>query len=204
MAELKLHDLEPSGNCYKVRLFCALLGRPLNLEPVDLMGGAHKRSPFVDKNPFGQIPVLEDSGVVLRNSQAILVYLARKYGDESWLPIDATGMGQVMTWLMTAENEIARGPADARLHDKFGFKLDVHLARENAAHILGLTEEHLDKNNWLALGRPTIADIACMPYVALSHEGGISLEPFPAIRAWITRIKALPGFISMPALWDAP
>ena len=113
-------------------------------------------------------------------------------------------MAEVMTWLMTAENEIAHGPADARVHDKFGMKVGVNLARQKAARILGLMEEHLAKNNWLALGRPTIADIACMPYVTLSHEGGISLEPFPAIRAWITRIKALPGFISMPALWDAP
>ena len=200
MAELKLHDLELSGNCYKVRLFCALLGLPLTLEPVDLMGGAHKRSPFIDKNPFGEIPVLEDGKLVLRNSQAILVYLARKYGGDSWLPTDAADMAAVTTWLLTAENEIARGPADARLHDKFGIKLDVNLAREKAARILGLMEDHLAKNDWLALDRPTIADIACMPYVALSHEGGISLEPYPAIQAWVGRIKALPGFISMPAL----
>jgi glutathione S-transferase len=200
VAELKLYDLEPSGNCYKVRLFCALLGRALTLEPVDLMGGAHKRPPFIDKNPLGQIPVLEDGDVVLRNSQAILVYLARKYGDEGWLPADATGMAEVMTWLMTAENEIARGPGDARLHDKFGFELDVDQARQKAARILGLMEEHLAKNDWLALSHPTIADIACMPYVALSHEGGVSLEPYPTLRAWVGRIKALPGFITMPAL----
>jgi glutathione S-transferase len=109
-------------------------------------------------------------------------------------------MAEVMTWLMTAEDEIAHGPADARVHDKFGMKLDVNLARQKAARILGLMEDHLAKNDWLALGHPTIADIACMPYVALSHEGGISLEPYPAIRAWIARIKALPNFISMPAL----
>lgn len=200
MAKLKLYDLEPSGNCYKVRLFCALLGLDLELEPVDLMGGAHKRSPFIDKNPFGEIPVLEDGDVVLRNSQAILVYLARRYGGEDWLPTDATGMAEVMTWLMVAENEIARGPGDARLHDKFGFAIDVERARTNAARILSLLEAHLKSNDWLALGRPTIADIACMPYIALSHEGGVSLAPYPAIQAWVGRVKAFPGFITMPAL----
>jgi glutathione S-transferase len=200
MTALKLHDLELSGNCYKVRLFCSLLGLKVDVAPVDFLAGAHKKSPLIDKNPFGEIPIFEDGGTVLRDSQAILVYLARKYGGESWLPTDAAGMAEVVSWLMVAENEIARGPADARLHDKFGFKLDVAAAREKAKRIIGLIEQHLAKRDWLAAGRPTIADIACMPYVALSHEGGISLQPYPRVRAWIDRIKALPGFIGMPAL----
>lgn len=200
MADRKLHDLELSGNCYKVRLFSALLGLDVEIVPVDFMGGAHKTPAFLEKNPFGEIPVLEDGDFILRDSQAILVYLARKYGGETWLPTDPAGMAEVMIWLMAAENEIARGPNDARLHDKFGFPIDVEKARENAARILGLMEARLSKNDWLALDRPTIADIACMPYVALSHEGGVSLDPYPAIRAWIARIKALPGFVSMPAL----
>ena len=200
MAALKLHDLELSGNCYKVRLFCALLGLKLDVVPVDLMGGAHKKSPFIDLNAFGEIPVLEDGGLMLRDSQAILVYLARKYGGEDWLPTDAGSMAQIVTWLMVAENEIARGPGDARLHDKFGFKLDVDRARANAARILGLIESHLKTQDWLALDRPTIADLACMPYIALGHEGGVTLAPYPAIQVWIGRIKALPGFVSMPAL----
>jgi len=200
VATLKLHDLELSGNCYKVRLFCALLGLEPNIAPVDFLAGAHKKSPLIDKNPFGEIPVFEDGEVTLRDSQAILVYLARKYGGEDWLPLDPAGMAEVMSWLMVAENEIARGPNDARLHDKFGYKLDVKLARERAARVLGLLEARLKNNEWLALGRPTIADIACMPYVALGHEGGVTLDAYPSIRAWIGRIKALPGFISMPAL----
>jgi glutathione S-transferase len=197
---MKLHDLELSGNCYKVRLLCSLLGLKLDLAAVDFMGGAHKKSPLIEKNPFGEIPVFEDGSVTLRDSQAILVYLARKYGGEAWLPTDAAGMAEVVSWLMVAENEIARGPNDARLHDKFGFDLDVAQAREKAKRIIGLMEAHLAKRQWLAADHPTIADIACMPYVALSHEGGVSLQPYPRVRAWIDRIKALPGFITMPAL----
>ena len=200
MAQPKLHDLELSGNCYKVRLFCSLLGLPLDVAPVDFMAGAHKKSPLIERNPFGEIPILEDGNVVLRDSQAILVYLARKYGGEAWLPTDAVSMARVVEWLMVAENEIARGPNDARLHDKFGFPIDAPAAREKAKRIFDVMEAHLAKNAWLALDRPTIADIACMPYVALSHEGGLSLDPYPAIRAWIARIKALPGFIRMPAI----
>ncbi len=200
MATLRLHDLEPSGNCYKVRLFCALLKLPLDVSAVDFMDGAHRKSPLIDKNPFGEIPIFEDGDVVLRDSQAILVYLARKYGGESWLPTGAFSMARVTEWLMVAENEIPRGPGDARLHDKFGIKLDAGLARDKAQRILGIVEARLSANDWLALGRPTIADIACMPYIGLAHEGGISLAPYPSVRAWIGRIKALPGFITMSEL----
>ena len=121
-------------------------------------------------------PSLEDGDLTLRDSQAILVYLARKYGGERWLPTEPAPMAQVVSWLMVAENEIARGPNDARLHDKFGDDLDVDLARRKAERILGLMEAYLKTRRWLVLDGPTIADIACMPYVALSHEGGVSLD----------------------------
>ena len=196
----KLHNLEVSGNCYKVRLLCALLNVPVELVPVDFPGGAHKKSPLIELNPFGQLPILEDGDVVVRNSQTILIYVARKWGGEAWLPTDAISLARVAQWLMVAENEIARGPGDARLHDKFGYKLDVAQARDNAKRILSIFETHLARNDWLALGRPTIADIACMPYIALGHEGGVPLDPYPAVAAWVSRVKKLPGFIGMPAI----
>lgn len=197
---MKLYDLDVSGNCYKVRLLCSLLGVPVKLIPVDFMGGAHKRSPVIDLNAFGQVPVLEDGNLVLRDSQAILVYIARKWGGETWLPTDAESMGRVMQWLMVAENEIPRGPGDARLHDKFKMDIDIAVAREKAARILTLMNAHLEKHQWLVVDRPTIADIACMPYVALGWEGGVPLDPYPAVTAWVERIKALPRFIPMPGL----
>lgn len=197
---MKLYDLDVSGNCYKVRLLCSLLGVPVELVPVDFMGGAHKRSPVIDLNAFCQLPVLEDGDVILRDSQAILVYVARKWGGETWLPIDAESMAQVTQWLMVAENEIARGPGDARLHDKFKMNIDIAAAREKAARILTIMDRHLETRQWLALDRPTIADIACMPYIALGWEGGVPLDPYPAVAVWVERIKKLPGFIGMPGL----
>src|SRR4051812_6894994 len=115
-----LYDLELSGNCYKVRLLSAVLGVPLDVVPVDFVVGAHKTCPLIDLNPFGEIPIFVDGEVVLRDSQAILIYIARKWGNESWLPMDPSSLARVAAWLMAAENEIARGPGDARLHDKFG------------------------------------------------------------------------------------
>lgn len=196
----KLYDLELSGNCYKVRLLCALIGVPLEIIPVDFLAGEHKKAPLIELNPYGEIPIFQDGNVLLRDSQAILIYIARKWGGEDWLPTSAESLANVCQWLMTAENEIARGPNDARLHDKFGYELDAGLARKKSQRILELMEAHLSNQPWLALGRPTIADIACMPYVALGHEGGVHLDSYPAVRAWIGRIKDLPGYIGMPAI----
>jgi glutathione S-transferase len=200
VADMKLYDLEPSGNCYKVRLFLALIEHPYDRMPVDFMNGEHKSPAMLAMNPFGEIPILVDGDLTLRDSQAILIYLARKYGGEGWLPTEPWALAQVAEWLMVAENEIARGPNDARLHDKFGYDLDVARARARADRVLVIMESRLATEAWLTLGRPTIADIACFPYVALSHEGGIALDPYPATRAWIERIKALPNFVGMPGI----
>jgi len=200
MTNIHLYDLEVSGNCYKVRLFLALLGLDYQKTDVDFMAGAHKSSAMLTLNPFGELPVLVDGNTVLRDSQAILVYLAIREDRIDWLPRGAAQMADVMQWMMVAESEIARGPNDARLHDKFGFEIDVEVARIKAEKITSILETHLTERDWLCGDAPTIADIACFPYIALSHEGGVSLEPYPAVRAWIDRIKGLSGFVSMPAL----
>ncbi len=197
---MKLYDLEPSGNCYKVRLFCALAQIPLDLVPVDFMAGEHKTAPYLAMNAFGELPILDDNGLILRDSQAILVYLASKYGGEAWLPKDLAHMAKIMQWLSTSANNVQHGPADARLVDKFGYMLDKPTAVANANYILPIFEAHLANHQWLEMNRVTIADIACFPYIALSYEGGISLELYPNIRAWCARVKALPNFISMSGI----
>lgn len=197
---MKLYDLEPSGNCYKVRLFAALAKIPLEIVPVDFLNREHKRAPLIALNPLGQLPILDDAPVVLRDSQAILVYLASKYGGESWLPRAPAEMAEVMQWLSTAANEIQNGPGAARLVDKFGYAIDKADAVKRASDILPIIDAHLAQRQWLALERPTIADCAVMPYIALAHEGGISLQPYPNIVEWIARIKALPGFIPMSGI----
>ncbi len=200
---MKLYDLELSGNCYKVRLFLSLLDIKYELVPVDVVAKQQKSPEFLQLNPFGQVPVLEDGDLVLRDSQAILVYLAKKHGGEAWFPSDAAGMAQVTQWLLTAANEIARGPADARVGTKFGFGINVDAAQKKAEPILSVIEQHLTQNQWLALNRPTIADIACFPYIALAPEGGVMLDKYPAINQWCNSIKKLPNFIEMPGISNA-
>lgn len=197
---MKLYDLELSGNCYKVRLFAALTGIDLALEPVDIPGGAHKRAPLINLNPWGQLPVLEDGEVVLRDSQAILVYLAGRYGGDQWWPASAAEQGEVMQWLSMAANEMHHGPDIIRVIEKFGFPLNKEQALANCERVLPLLEQHLSEREWLALERPTIADCAVFPPLALIGEGGVSLEQCPAIQAWIKRVQALPGYIGMPGI----
>ncbi|HEX5393851.1 MAG TPA: glutathione S-transferase [Rhodocyclaceae bacterium] len=197
---MKLYNLELSGNCYKVRLFTSLARIPVDIVDVDFLGGEHKRSPLLDLNPWGEIPILVDGEVVLRDSQAILVYLAGKYGGDTWLPKEPAAMATVMQWLSTSANEVQNGPCAARLVDKFGYAIDKADTLKRSASILPLIDAHLARHKWLALERPTIADCAVFPYVALAPEGGVSLAPYPHIRAWIGRVKELPGFAPMPGV----
>lgn len=197
---MKLYSFELSGNCYKVRLFLSLLKVDCEIVPINIPGGEQKSPAFLQKNPLGELPVLEDGELILRDSQAILVYLALKYGNEDWLPTIPSEMGRVMQWLSTACNEIARGLADARFHEKFKMDLDIKMAHEKSRAILTVIDQHLEDKDWLELDRATIADIACFPYIALAHEGGVSLDPYPSVQQWIARVKTLPNFISMSGI----
>ena len=148
---LKLYDLDLSGYCYKVRLLLSLLD--LEYEPIaiDLNAGENRSQWFLELNPLGEIPVLADGALVLRDSQAILVYLAKRYGGEAWLPTDPAGEAQVMQWLSTAANEIAQGPNAARLHQRFGVDMDLQQAQRLAHKIIAIFEKHLSDYSWLAL-----------------------------------------------------
>lgn len=198
-----LHEFPVSGNCHKIRLLLSLLGVSYQSHAVNPGAAEHKSAAFLEMNPFGQVPVLVDDDTVLRDSQAILVYLAGRYGNEQWLPKEPAEMAQVVAWLSTAANEISRGPSALRMHYKFGRAIDMAAAADITAKLFALLEQHLKENQWLALGRPTIADIAIYSYVALSPEGKVDLDPYPAIRAWLGRIQSLPGYAGMPGMYGA-
>ncbi|MBM4201064.1 MAG: glutathione S-transferase [Gammaproteobacteria bacterium] len=197
---IELYEFPLSGNCHKVRLMLSLLSLDYRSVPVSGAEREHQQARFLALNPFGQVPVLVDSGLVVRDSQAILVYLARRYGGPTWWPDDARELAAVASWLFTAANEIARGPNAARLHRKFGKPLDYETALAVAAEVMGIIEVQLQERSWLALDRVSIADIACYPYLALAAEGGIDLAPYPAMRNWFGRIQNLPGYVAMPGL----
>ena len=199
---ISLYEFEPSGNCHKVRLMLAMLGLQYTSIVVDRANQAQKSPAFLKMNPLGQVPVLTDDAVVLRDSQAILYYLAQTYRKGTWVPDDATAAAQVIAWLSTAANEVTRGPNMLRLHHKLGRAIDVAAATAIATDLFQMLEVYLSQHTWLVGTAPTIADIAMYPYLALAPEGKWDLAPYPKVRAWLGRIRALPGYIGMPGMYE--
>ena len=194
---MKLYHAAISGNAFKVRLFLSLLGLDHEIEDVDLGAGDNRAAAFLALNPRGQIPVLVDGDRVIWDSPAILVYLARRHGGEEWLPLDPDGMARVMQWLAVAENELLFGLARARAVLLFGRAWDYDQSKTLGEAGLQVLEDHLGARAWLAADHPTIADIACYPYVALAPEGRIPLASYPAVTAWMGRIQGLDGYVDM-------
>lgn len=208
---IRLYDYVLSGSCYKVRLFLSILG--IEYEPVAVdyfPGRAHRQPDFLEINPLGQLPVLEDGDLRLRDAQAILVYLAGKYdADRSWYPEDPETQGAIAMWLAFAGGELMNASA-ARLHDMLNYDFDIDKARAGAHAALRVLDDHLTDveiggGDWIVgtatANGPTVADIACFPYVALSGDGGISLDDYHAVRRWMSRVKRLPGFVVMPGIF---
>jgi len=99
---ITLYDMTLSGNCHKVRLLLSLLALPYQTQPVNLVSGEQRSPDYLQRNPFAQVPVLNDNGQIIRDSQAILVYLAKRYGGEQWWPDDTYQLAQIAAWLSTA------------------------------------------------------------------------------------------------------
>ena len=205
---MKLYDYELSGSCYKVRLLLSMLGLPFEKVAVDYYPGREHRQPdFLQINPLGQLPVLEDGDLRLRDAQAILLYLAARYDrDGVWFPKEAATQGRIAMWLAFAGGELMSASA-ARLHEMLiGYEhIDIDCARRGAHDALRVLDEHLaeceiDGQPWVAAQHPTIADIACFPYVALSTDGGIDRSAYHHVNRWLRRFRQLPGFIVMPGV----
>lgn len=196
-SEIILHGTPLSGHAHRVELLLLALGLPYRTEaaPADV-----RRSPaFKALNPLGQIPVLQDGDLTLADSNAIMVYLVKRYAPNSdWLPDDPVTAAQVQRWFSIAAGEVMYGPSTARLIAQFGLADDPARAERICQRLLTFMDTHLSERSFLAADHPTLADLACYSYVAHAPEGGIPLEPYPAVQAWLARIEALPFFKPMP------
>lgn len=195
---MKIHHVPLSGHAHRAVLFASLLGLKPELVEVDLAAGEHKQPEFLALNPFGQVPVLEDDGVVVPDSNAILVYLAKKTGRTDWLPEDPAGAAAVQRWLSVAAGELAYGPCAARLITVFGADFNAEEVIARAHVLLARLERHLAGRQWLAADHPTIADVALYSYLARAPEGNVDLSAYGQVRAFLARIEALPGFVAIP------
>ena len=194
---MKLYLTDSSGNAYKVRVLASILKAPYEKAYIDWDAKEHKSPAFLKKNPRGQVPVMEIDGRTLWDSTAGLVYLARKYGGETWFPSDPGAMAEVAQWLALAQNEIFFGLQWARGVVK-GFKPgSLEEYQGYGRRGLDVLTWRLKDHEWLALDRPTIAEIACYPYVKRAPEGKVRLEDYPAVQAWLARCEKMPGWLKL-------
>lgn len=195
---IRFHEFPLSGHSHRVAQMLAMLELPVERVPVNLAAGDQRRPEFLALNRFAQVPVIEDGDVVVADSNAILVYLAKRYGaGTGWLPEDPVGAARVQRWLSAAAGPVAFGPAAARIAALFGGAVDAKAAIERAHRLLAVMEGELAGRDFLAADHPTIADLACHAYVAHAPEGHVSLADYPHVRAWIARVEALPRFVPM-------
>lgn len=196
---ITLYGVALSGHCHRVELLLRMLKLPY--VRIDAPAPVRQTAEFASLNPLRQIPVLQDGEHTLADSNAIMVYLVKRYAPGShWLPEDAIGAATVQRWLSIAAGEIAYGPAKARVSARWG---DVGLSQafmsKLADKVLAFMETELTQRTWLAAAHVTLADLACYSYIAHAPEGGIDLTPYPSVRAWIQRVEQLPEFVQMPA-----
>jgi len=196
---MKLYGFRLSGHSHRAELMLNLLHLPYEFVEIDLGGRENRGAAHLARNPFGEVPVLEDGETVIADSTAILVYLASRYDDGRWLPRDPVTAAKVQQWLSQASGKVAYGPAAARVANVFGAPLDIERAQGIATRLFDVMESVLQGRRWLVGEHATIADVAGYSYIAHAPEGGIALKPYPNIRAWLDNIRALPGFVPMPA-----
>jgi len=204
---LTLYDHPRSGNCYKVRLFLALIGKAYQSTFVDVLARKNQTAAFERISAFQQVPAMTDGDTTVWDSHAILLHLAHHYAPEWLAPLPR--IGAMHAWLSVSANEIANSLQPLRL---------THVvSHAEAAHHLGVSEALLDipgmqtrtdrvlrgmdkrlsEHRWLAgADAPTVADIACYGYAALAEEAAIDVAAYPAMAAWRERIRQLPGYVT--------
>lgn len=193
---MKLYYYPLSGHAHRTALFLSLAGITHELIEVDLAAGDHRQPEFLALNAFGEVPVLDDNGIIIADSLAILVYAARKVGPSHWLPADPVVEAQVQRWLSVAAGKIAYGACAARLITVFGAPFDADEVIERAHATLVVMEQTLKEQRWIAgTEDPSIADIALYSYVERAPEGNVDLSGYPGVLAWLRQIESLPGFL---------
>jgi glutathione S-transferase len=188
---MRLYDYTASGNCYKVRLLLALLGREYERVPVDIFAGDTLTDEFAALNPVRETPVLElGSGAAIAQSNAILWYLAE---GTAFLPAGRLERALVLQWLSFEQERVMGGIGGPRFRRLTG-RPAIEGRLEIGAGALELLDAQLSDRLWLVGEGPTIADLAVFGYGHVAHEAG--LEPGEHVRAWFERVRALPGFIA--------
>jgi glutathione S-transferase len=197
VTELRLYDYPASGNCYKLRLLLAQLGRPYERVEIDIFDADTLTDEFARLNPLRSTPVLElADGRTLVESNAILWYLAT---GTQFLPSDAFGQAEVCRWLVYEQTDVMWMIGGLRFRlitGRFEPNSEEALSRAHGAHeALGMIDRHFSEHDFLAAGCYTIADIAVYAYSHVAEEAGLETTAYPAFRRWLDRVATQPGFV---------
>jgi glutathione S-transferase len=196
---MKLYDNLSSGNGYKCRLLLHQLAIPYERIELDIDKAETRTPGFLAKNPNGRIPTLElDDGTYLPESNAIIFYLAE---GTPFLPADRLGRAQALHWMFFEQYNHEPNIATSRFWLTHGFeitperKMMLEMKKKGGIDALGVMEKHLSRHDYFVGGRYSVADIALYAYTHVAEEGRFSLEPFPAVRAWLKRVAGQPRHI---------
>jgi len=209
MTAFTLYNYVLSGNCYKVRLMASLLGVDYKIRAVNFYPGfEHRSEDILALNPAGTLPILMAGDLVLADSAAMLAWLALNHDASGrWYPAADPVLGpQVQHWLAFS-GRLTNSAGLAQLEAILNWPVDSETVRKAAVKDLRelelmLTDRVLEGRTWLVGDQPTIADIACFPYVALSPDAGLEHDGYPAIRNWLYAVRSLPSFVTMPGIHE--
>ncbi|MGI9264654.1 MAG: glutathione S-transferase family protein [Gammaproteobacteria bacterium] len=192
----RLYEYPGSGNCYKIALLLGLLGKDYESIRVDIMAGESRDPDFLAKNANGKVPLLEiKPGEYLPESNAALFYLAE---GTPYFPESRLARARVMQWMFFEQYSHEPNIAVARFLIRFLGNPDdqkdrVARCQQQGRIALDVMEVHLERHEFFADEKYTIADIALYAYTHVADEGGFDLSPYPAIQKWLTRVAAQPG-----------
>ncbi len=199
---MTVYGFSPSGNCHKVKLLLGQLGREYAWVETDSARGETRTPGYLAKNPNGKVPLLElDDGRILVESNAILCWLA---DGTRFLPADPWAKAQALSWMFFEQYShepyiaVARFICGWTLADS-PRRAELPKLRERGHAALAVMEKHLSAHDWFSGGDYGIADIALYAYTCVAPHGGIALDAYPAMNAWLARVEATPGFVPMPA-----
>lgn len=198
---MKIYGDHQSGNCYKIALVCAFLEIEHEWIPVDILAGQTRTAEFLQRNPNGKIPLLElDDGRTLSESNAIINYLA---AGTSLLPVGRFDLAKVQQWQFFEQYSHEPYIAVARFIAKYlGLpeerRAEFESKQAGGYKALAVMERQLRRTSYLAGSMFTTADVSLYAYTHVADEGGFELSDYPAVQAWIARIKQQPGYVSMP------
>jgi glutathione S-transferase len=199
---VRLYNSQLSGNCWKVRQMLAHLGIEYERVELDVIDRSNRRDVLGGKNPALRVPTLElDDGEHLAESNAILWYLA---DGTQYLPPDALARARVLQWMFFEQYELEPSIAVARFwisildqRERHAAELESKWRAGNRA--LAALDEHLSARDWLVGDAYSIADISLYAYTHVAEDGDFDLEQYPAVRAWLDRVSADPGHVTIEA-----